>query len=77
MKKSRRMREVEERLGKPLEEVLPRLLSEKGFAQTASELGVSKATVGYWLLKLGLNARRVYLQPGDKLVIRKASRSEE
>jgi len=40
---------------------------------TAEELGVSKATLGYWLLKLGINVRRVALAPGETLEVKRAS----
>ena len=38
---------------------------------TADELGVSKATLGYWLLKLGINVRRVALAPGETLEVKR------
>lgn len=56
-KKTKLMIEVEQRLGAPLEQSLPPLLNKKGLTNTAIELGVSKATLCYWLLKLDMESR--------------------
>ena len=34
---------------------------------------MSKATLGYWLPKLGINVRRVALAPGETLEVKRAS----
>ena len=62
-KKTRKMLEAEARLGRRLEDALPEMLTEMGLSATADRLGVSKATLGYWLLKLGIEGRRYYLRP--------------
>ena len=72
-RRTRLMRGVEERYNRPLERLLPEMINEMGLSQTAEELGVSKATVGYWLLKLGINVRRVALAPGESLEVKRAS----
>ena len=41
--------------------------------ELAQEMGVSKATLGYWLLKLGINVRRVALAPGETLEVKRVS----
>ncbi|MCS7207165.1 MAG: hypothetical protein NZ951_04410 [Dehalococcoidia bacterium] len=69
VRKTRLMLQVEERYGRPLERLLPELVNEKGLSATAHELGVSKATLGYWLLKLGIQVRRIALAPGEDLSI--------
>jgi len=66
------MRLVEEQQSAPLEQLLPQMINEKGLCETADELGVSKATLGYWVLKLGINVRRVALSPGETLEIKKS-----
>ncbi len=71
--KTKKMVAVERRLEKPLEEALPELVTEQGQTATAEQLGVSKATLGYWLLKLGINVQTVALAPGESIEIRKAS----
>ncbi len=67
------MQRVEKEHQRPLERLLPEMVNEKGLSETADDLGVSKATLGYWLLKLGINVRRVALAPGEKLEIKRAS----
>ena len=72
-RKTKKMAEVEERFQQPLEKMLPPLVTENGLSATAEELGVSKATLGYWLLKLGINVRRVALAPGEYLEVKRNS----
>ena len=72
-RKTRKMLAVEERFRQPLEKILPEMVTEQGLTATADYLGVSKATLGYWLLKLGINVQRVALAPGDSLEIKRAS----
>ena len=62
---------VEDRYHQTLEKILPEMVTERGLSATADELGVSKATLGYWLLKLGINVRRVALAPGESLEIKR------
>ena len=54
---------------KPLVEMLPQMLTTQGLAKTALELGVSKATVGQWMAKLGIELRYVALRPGESITI--------
>ena len=70
-RKSKMMIQVEERFQQQLEEMLPALVTEQGLSVTANQLGVSKATLGYWLLKLGINVQRVALAPGDTLEVKR------
>ena len=72
-RKTRLMKEVEEKYQRPLERLVPEKVNELGLSATASELGVSKATLGYWILKLGINVRRVALAPGETLEVKRAS----
>ncbi len=70
-KKTKKMAAVEERFGQPLEKMLPEMVTDQGLTATAEYLGVSKATLGYWLLKLGINVRRVALAPGETLEVKR------
>ncbi|MBM3935294.1 MAG: hypothetical protein FJ319_13535 [SAR202 cluster bacterium] len=70
-RKTKKMVAVEEKFQQPLEKMLPQLVTEQGLSATAEELGVSKATLGYWLLKLGINVRRVALAPGESLEVKR------
>ena len=72
-RKTKKMVAVEERFDVPLEKMLPPLVTENGLSATADQIGVSKATLGYWLLKLGINVRRVALAPGETLEVKRAS----
>ena len=60
------------RLMQALERLLPEMVNEKGITGTAEELGVSKSTVSYWLLKLGINVKRVALAPGETLEVKRS-----
>ena len=71
IRKTKKMAAVEEKYGQPLEKMLPEMVTEQGLSATADYLGVSKATLGYWLLKLGINVRRVALAPGESLEIKR------
>ena len=70
-KKTKLMAAVEAKINQPLEKVLPEMVTEQGLSATADELGVTKATLGYWLLKLGINVRRVALAPGETLEVKR------
>ena len=72
-RKTKKMIAVEERFQRPLEKMLPAMVTEGGLSATADELGVSKATLGYWLLKLGINVQRVALAPGESLEVKRVS----
>ena len=67
------MQRVENDHQRPLERLLPEMVNEIGLSSTAEELGVSKATLGYWLLKLRIEVRRVALAPGDTLEVKRSS----
>jgi hypothetical protein len=70
-RKTRLMVEVEEKYQQPLERLLPEMINDRGLSSTALSLEVSKATLGYWLLKLGINVRRVALAPGESLEVKR------
>jgi len=53
MSKSKLMREVEAKIGQPLEEALPRLYEEGGIAHICRVLGIKRTTAFYWLLRFG------------------------
>lgn len=66
------MAAVERRYGQPLKQIIKRLVTEKGVSRAAEELGVSKATLGYWLLKCQLTVQRVVLEPGETVRVERA-----
>ena len=72
-RKTKLMPRVEKEFSRPLENLLPEKVNEVGLSATAEELGVSKATLGYWLLILGINVRRVALAPGETLEVKRIS----
>ena len=72
-RKTKLMQRVEEEHQRPLEQLLPARVTEMGLSAAAEELGVSKATLGYWLLKLGINVHRVAVAPGETLEVKRVS----
>lgn len=72
-RKTKLMLRVEREYGRPLEELLPERVNDVGLSATAEELNVSKATLGYWLLKLGISVRRIAVSPDEVVEIRKIS----
>ena len=71
-RKTKLMQQVEDQHRQPLERLLPEMINEQGLSATAQSLGVSKATLGYWLLKLGIHVRRVALAPGEVLEVKRS-----
>jgi len=74
MRKTKLMQRIEKEQQRPLERLLPEMVNEKGLSGTAEALGVSKATLGYWLLKLGIDVKRVALAPGETLEVKRIGR---
>ena len=70
-RKTKLMLRVEKKHGQPLEQLLPERVNDVGLSATADELDVSKATLGYWLLKLGISVRRIAVSPDEVVEIRK------
>lgn len=70
-RKTKKMTAVEDRYHQSLEKILPEMVTDNGLSATADQLGVSKATLGYWLLKLGINVKRVALAPGESLEVKR------
>lgn len=70
-RKTRLMKSVEERYQRPLERLLAEMYNEKGLPGMAQEMGISKGTIWYWLLKFGINVRRVAVAPDETLEVRK------
>ncbi len=75
--KTKKMIVVEQQFKERLETLLPKMVTARGLSRTADQLGVSKATLGYWLLKLGIKVRRVALGPGDTLTLERHEEPKE
>ena len=71
------MLRVEEVHGERLEILIPRLINALGIQGAATELGISKSTLNYWCLKLGVVRQTVALVPGERVEIRGRPRLEE
>jgi transcriptional regulator with PAS, ATPase and Fis domain len=69
VRKTRLMQRVEQEQGRLLENLLPERINDVGLTDTAQELGISKATLGYWLLKMNIQVKRVALRPGESIEI--------
>lgn len=70
-RKTRLMRRIEDRYRRPLEKLLPEMYNEMGLPQMAEEMGVSRSTIWYWLLRYGVNLRKVALASDETLEIKK------
>ena len=71
--KTKKMVLAERKLRRPLETALPEIVNDVGLTGAAKRLGVSKATLSYWLLKLDIKIERVALAPGEEIEIRRVS----
>ncbi|MCY3692593.1 MAG: hypothetical protein OXI54_04150 [Chloroflexota bacterium] len=71
IRKTKLMRSVEEKHGQPLETLVPHLVNDVGMSRAATQLGVSPATLGYWMLKMGIQYRRVALADGETIEVRR------
>ena len=71
--KTKKMVLAERKLRRPLEKALPEIVNDVGLTGAAKRLGVSKATLSYWLLKLDIEIRRVALARGEEIEIRRVS----
>lgn len=69
VRKSKKMLQVEKKYRRPLERLLPELINDNGLTNTAVELGIGKALLGYWLLKLQIRVVRIALGPNQKIEI--------
>ena len=67
------MVQAERKLRRPLDRALPEMINEMGLTGAARRLNVSKATLSYWCLKLGIEIRRVALAPDEEIEIRRIS----
>ena len=69
-KRTRLMKEVQARFdGRPLVDLIVEGINQDGLSQTAAELGISKASLGYWILKLNITVQRVALKPNERIEI--------
>jgi len=59
MRKSSKEREIEQRFGKPMEELLPDLYNEAAtITEMAKVLGVRTSLLWYWFMKYGFTIER-------------------
>ena len=72
--KTKKMLDAVKKLRRPLERALPEMVNEYGLTGAAKRVGVSKATLSYWLLKLDIEIRRVALAKGEEIEIRRVER---
>ena len=72
-RKTKLMLRVEKQHQQELERLLPERVNAVGLSATADELGVSKATLGYWLLKLGISVRRIAVSRDEVVEVKKIS----
>ena len=69
-KKTRLMRATEDLMGgQKLETALGPLVTRLGLSGTAQHLGVKTATLNYWLLKFGIQTKRIAVAPGAQILL--------
>ena len=68
--KTSAMLHVEEVHGERLELLIPRLINSVGLSKAADEMGISKSSMNYWCMKLGIVRQLVALIPGQRVEIR-------
>ena len=66
-RKTKLMIVVEDKFQRSLEIIIPELVNDRGMVKAADEMGISKACLGYWMLKLGISIQRVAV-PRDHTV---------
>lgn len=65
MKKSPKMRQVEQRHGKPLEQLIPQLYGEGGLNRVCDVLDLRKGTAYYWLTVAGYRIQHTLVRLGE------------
>ena len=70
-RRTKLMRQVEDKFQRPLESLVPELVNQHGLSHAAAELGVSPATLGYWMLKMGIRYRRVALTADETIEVKR------
>ncbi len=73
VRKTKLMRSVEEKYQRPLEKLLPDMYNERGLPAMAEELGISKGTLWYWLLKFGISIQRIAVAADEDVQVHKRS----
>ena len=72
IRKTKLMRKVEDKHGRPLENLVPELVNQMGMSRAATEPGSQpRLTLGYWMLKMGIQYRRVALAEGETIEVRR------
>ena len=72
-RKTAKMLNLEKKIRRELEYAIPELVNLYGLTGAAKELGVGKATLSYWMLKLNIEYRKVALAPGESIEISRLS----
>ena len=71
VRRTKLMRQVEDKFQRPLETLVPELVNQHGLSHAADELGVSPATLGYCMLKMGIRYRRVALTADETIEVKR------
>ena len=71
--KTKLMFRFDQEISQPIETPLPRLINRQGIADTAAQLGVSKATINYWMLKLSIPVQRTALMPDETIIVKRSA----
>lgn len=69
--RSKRIRTIEKRLGEPMQDILRRLYWEEGLtqAEVAKRLRVPAGTIGGWMIRFGINQRRLAERAAQEVAV--------
>lgn len=71
-RKPPKMLEAEQRFGRDITEIIVENIAEHGQAETARMLGISRSNLGYWLLRLDVQVKKIVVAPGDTITVERA-----
>ena len=74
LRKSDRIKHIEEKYHRPIERLLRDMYNDEGkkLPEMALELGVSRSTVYYWMLRYGFTLERRALTRDETLEVKKS-----
>tara|TARA_Y100000310_G_scaffold341775_1_gene442023 strand:- start:3976 stop:4227 length:252 start_codon:yes stop_codon:yes gene_type:complete len=76
VRKTKLMKRVERSVRMPLEEAIPKLVTDLGFGNAAERMKLSKPTLHYWMTKFHVRTVIVAVGEEDVLAMQRTGRGE-